>query len=188
MKALADQQIAIGVTQDRQSDHWTLEVEMRRKDGSTVWAEEKVTFLRDEQGTPVGLLGVTRDISQRKAAENALRVSEEKYRTLVEASPDGVLSIDARGIITDCNTGLCRMLGYDKEQLRGREARILGTSKDLDAPANYGARLVQGEFMEMETEILRHNGQAIAGLGQTGQGGGAEHSRHPDHHLLPRYR
>jgi PAS domain S-box-containing protein len=161
MKALADQQNAVGVPPERQSDHWTLEVEMRRKDGSTVWAEEKVTFLRDERGTPVGLLGVTRDISQRKAAEDALRVSEEKYRTLVEVSPDGVLSIDRLGIITDCNTGLCRMLGYNKEQLRGREARLLGTRKDLDAEPDYRAHLVQGEFMELETEILRHNGQAL---------------------------
>jgi len=161
MKTLADQQNAAGVPQERQSDHWTLEVEIRRKDRSTVWAEEKVTFLRDERGTPVGLLGVTRDISQRKAAEDALRVSEEKYRTLVEVSPDGVLSIDSRGIITDCNPGLCRMLGYNKEQLRGREARLLGTRKDLDAEPDYRAHLVQGEFMELETEILRHNGQAL---------------------------
>ena len=93
--------------------------------------------------------------------EDSLRLSEDKYRTLVEASPDGVLSIDGRGIITDCNTGLCRMLGDERKQLRGREARLLGTQKDLDAEPYYHAHLVRGEFMEVETEILRHDGQTL---------------------------
>ena len=161
MKAMAEQQALAGVRPASQPDHWTIEVELRRKDGSTIWVEEKVTFLRDEDATPVGLLGATRDISQRKVMEDALRLSEDKYRTLVEASPDGVLSIDGRGIITDCNTGLCRMLGYERKQLCGREARSLGTKKDLDAVAYYRAHLSQGEYMEVETEILRHDGQPL---------------------------
>jgi PAS domain S-box-containing protein len=161
MKALVEQQTSASMQHNSPSDHWTLEVELRRQDGSTVWVEEKVTFLRDEKGTPVGLLGATRDISQRKVIEDALRLSEEKYRTLVEASPDGVLSIDGRGIITDCNTGLCRMLGYERKELRGKEARQLGTRKDLDAEAYYRDHLLKGEFMEVETEILRHDGQAL---------------------------
>jgi len=161
MKALAQQQTKASQRQDGQPDHWTLEVELRDKDGSTVWVEVKVTFIRDEKGTPIGLLGATRDISQRKTMEDALRLSEEKYRTLVEASPDGVLSIDGRGIITDCNAGLCRMLGCEREDLRGKKARQLGTKKDLDAEPYYRTHLLQGESMEVETEILRHDGQAL---------------------------
>ncbi len=161
MKALAEQQANVNQQQDAPPDHWTLEVQLRRKDGSAVWVEEKVAFLRDEKGTPIGLVGATRDISQRKLMEDSLRLSEDKYRTLVEASPDGVLSIDSRGIITDCNTGLCRMLGYEKKQLCGREARLLGTKKDLDAEPYYHAHLARGEFMEVETEIMRHDGQTL---------------------------
>lgn len=55
---------------------WTLEVEQFRKDGSTVWTEVKASFLRDEQGRPVGVLGVTRDISKRKETELKLRRRE----------------------------------------------------------------------------------------------------------------
>jgi PAS domain S-box-containing protein len=51
----------------------TLEVEQKRKDGSTVWTEVRTTFLRDSEGRPVSILGVTRDISARKAAEDSLR-------------------------------------------------------------------------------------------------------------------
>lgn len=47
---------------------WTLELEQLRKDGSTVWVEVKASFLRDEQGRPVGILGVTRDISKQQGS------------------------------------------------------------------------------------------------------------------------
>jgi|GEM_PF-408504 len=161
MKVLAKQQASVTRQQDAPPDHWTLEVQLRHKDGSEVWVEEKVAFLRDVDGTPLGLVGVTRDITQRKLMEDSLRLSEDKYRTLVEASPDGVLSIDGRGIITDCNTGLCTMMGYDRKQLCGREARLLGTKKDLDAEPYYHDHLGRGEFVEVETEILRHDGQLL---------------------------
>ena len=52
---------------------WTLQLEVVRQDGSTVWTEDRVTFLRDTEGRPTGCLGVTRDISERKQAEDALR-------------------------------------------------------------------------------------------------------------------
>ena len=52
---------------------WTLETEVKRKDGSTVWTEDRISFLRDKSGKPTGYLGVTRDITLRKQAEDALR-------------------------------------------------------------------------------------------------------------------
>lgn len=55
---------------------WTMELEQLRKDGSTVWTEVKASFLRDEQVRPVGILGITRDISKRKEAESKLRRRE----------------------------------------------------------------------------------------------------------------
>ena len=158
MKVLAERQAAQGQQPELQPDHWILEVEMRRKDGSTFWAEEQVTFIRDDRGAAVGLLGVTRDISQRKLMQDALRMSEQKYRTLVEASPDGVMSIDRDGIITDCNPGLCRMLGYDRDSLQGQQARQLMTPKDLAAEPEYRSRLTRGEVMEVDTEIIRRDG------------------------------
>lgn len=55
---------------------WTLELEQYCKDGSTVWTELRASFLRDASGRPVGILGITRDISKRKEAEEALRRRE----------------------------------------------------------------------------------------------------------------
>jgi PAS domain S-box-containing protein len=61
---------------DEQSDpsgSRTLELELTRKDGSTVWSEVKMTFLRDSNGRPVGILGVARDITERKQAEEEVK-------------------------------------------------------------------------------------------------------------------
>jgi PAS domain S-box-containing protein len=67
---------------------WTLELEACRRDGSTIWVEEKVTFLRDSMGCAVGLLGVTRDITERKRAEEALKESESNFRLVTESIQD----------------------------------------------------------------------------------------------------
>ena len=63
----------------RHAREWTqsIEVEMLRKDGSTIWTEVKASLLYDDHGRPEGILGITRDISERKKTEQALKKSEE---------------------------------------------------------------------------------------------------------------
>jgi len=62
---------------------WTLQLEMRRKDGTTVWTEVKLSFIRDEGQRPVGILGVTREITERKQAEDSLKETLESLRKAV---------------------------------------------------------------------------------------------------------
>ncbi len=81
----------------------TLELEHNCKDGSTIWCEIKATFLRDGDGQPVGLLGVSRDINERKQAEEALKASKESFHNIVEASLDGVIILDVNGIVRFVN-------------------------------------------------------------------------------------
>ncbi|MDY6918052.1 MAG: PAS domain S-box protein, partial [Chloroflexota bacterium] len=101
----------------------TLDLEMVRKDGSTIWTEVTLKLLTDANGRPTGLLGVTRDISARRAAEQALRRSERLYRTAIESARDGILITDTEERIVDANPTLVASLGYsDREQLIGREA------------------------------------------------------------------
>ena len=64
-----------------------MELELVRKDGTTVWAESMVSRLLSPEGKPEGFLGVTRDISDRKQAELDLQASERRFRTLFEDSP-----------------------------------------------------------------------------------------------------
>jgi PAS domain S-box-containing protein len=96
----------------------TLELELTRKGGGTVWTEAKVSFLRDEKGEVAGILGVSRDISERRTLEEALRESEEKYRLLFQKSTDPVLLLDGDTYV-DCNEATLNFMGCSRHQLVG---------------------------------------------------------------------
>ncbi|MBP7734336.1 MAG: PAS domain S-box protein [Spirochaetes bacterium] len=71
-----------------------LQLEQIHKNGFIVWTEMTLRFLRDETGRPVRILGVSRNITDRKRAEQALAESEEKYRVLAESISDLILTLD----------------------------------------------------------------------------------------------
>jgi PAS domain S-box-containing protein len=75
---------------------------------------------RDAHGHVIGLIGVCRDITERKRAEKALRDSEERYRSVIAAMQDGIVLLDADGSIRECNAAAERILGLSAEQMRGR--------------------------------------------------------------------
>jgi PAS domain S-box-containing protein len=96
-----------------------MELNEYRKDGSTMWAEVGISFLRDSDGRPVGILSTTRDCNTRKKTEDALRQSEEKYRLLFEYSPMGLLYFDKNGVIMACNDNFVKIIGSSLEALIG---------------------------------------------------------------------
>jgi len=97
-----------------------IELEMYCKDGSTIWTEVNMTFLRDADGRPVGILGVTRDISERKQAEEALRESEMRFRQVAEASREWIWEVEAEGRYTYASPAVKEILGYELEEVVGK--------------------------------------------------------------------
>lgn len=89
------------------------------KDGSSVWTEIKTSYYLNEKTGHVFLRGVTRDISERKIAEIALRDSEEKYRLVVENQTDWIAKTDAEGKYTYANPAFCDVFGKTEEELIG---------------------------------------------------------------------
>jgi PAS domain S-box-containing protein len=85
--------------------------------GSVRFIESQGSTIRDEAGKPIRVLVVSRDVSERKQAEEALRESERKYRRLHESMVDGVVRVHMDGRITECNNAFCEMLGYTPEEL-----------------------------------------------------------------------
>jgi beta-phosphoglucomutase len=86
--------------------HSTSELKLIAKDGSSRWCEVVCTYVRDDHGVPVGMLGVTRDVTGRHEAEEALRESEAKLRSLFENIPDIVVVVDRDGNVRFINHGL----------------------------------------------------------------------------------
>ena len=94
-----------------------------KKDGTVRWKEVWATVI-EHNGSPAILANVF-DISERKAAEEALRESEKKYRTILEAIADGYHEVDLAGNLTFVNDSLCEILGYPREELLGANYRKL---------------------------------------------------------------
>lgn len=108
-----------------------------RKDGSTiVLATSGVPFF-DEQGAFCGYRGMDQDITAQKLAEDKLRASEERHRTILQASIDGYFLADRQGRIIEVNDAYCRMCGYSEQEL-------------------LAMRLFDLEVAETEEEIIEH--------------------------------
>jgi len=90
-----------------------------RKDGTLILAEDSVLPLRNEKGEVIGFRGISRNVTERKKAEEALRQSEERYRAILEEMEDSYFEVDLGGHITFINSAGCRHLGYSKEELIG---------------------------------------------------------------------
>jgi len=90
-----------------------------RKDGTRILAEDSVFPLRNEKGEVIGFRGISRDITERKRTEEALKQSEERYRTILEEMEDSYFEVDLAGNLTFVNSAACRHLGYSREELIG---------------------------------------------------------------------
>jgi PAS domain S-box-containing protein len=144
----------------------TLELEQGCKDGSTIWTEVKVKFLRDSQGIAQGLVGVTRDISDKKQAEEALRESEERFRTSFMTTPDSIsIHKGPDGVFVDVNEAFCVITGYSKEDVVGREANEVHIWDDPDDRKRFVERLTKdGKVQNFEAKFRMKNGNVRFGL------------------------
>jgi PAS domain S-box-containing protein len=96
------------------------EYALTMKDGTQRYVEESVSLKKDSQGPPTAFIGIRRDCTQRKLAEERIRVSEERYRAILEQIEDGYFEIDLRGRYQLVNDGYCRMLRCPPSYIVGK--------------------------------------------------------------------
>jgi diguanylate cyclase (GGDEF)-like protein/PAS domain S-box-containing protein len=102
------------------------------KGGEIRWVELSAFPIRNEKGEIIGFRGVGEDITRSVKAEEALRRSEERYRTLLEEMDEAYYEVDLRGNFIFCNDTLCRLLGYSREELMGLNYRAYTLKEDWD--------------------------------------------------------
>jgi PAS domain S-box-containing protein len=88
-------------------------------DGHVTWVSTTKIPFRDERGNITGLVGISRDITGRKQAEDALRKSEEQTRVIIDSAYDAFVMIDAAGRIIDWNRQACAVFGWSREEAIG---------------------------------------------------------------------
>ncbi|MHB8138036.1 MAG: sensor domain-containing protein [Smithellaceae bacterium] len=114
-----------------------------RKDGVKIYVSASISLRKDPTGKPVGFRGVLRDVTERKDAEEALRQSEERHRSIIEQMHDGYFEIDLAGNFVHFNEAACRTYGYTKEELTGLNYK------------QYTDKETGGKLFEVFTELYR---------------------------------
>jgi PAS domain S-box-containing protein len=112
-----------------------------RKDGSRFWADVVITLLRNREGKPAGFAKVTRDLSERREAEQQRRRrddellrSEERFRILIDAVEDyAIFMLDPSGHVATWNSGAQRLIGYSATEIIGQHFSRLRIDEDVRA-------------------------------------------------------
>jgi PAS domain S-box-containing protein len=128
------------------------ELRYRHADGHYVWLHATGNAIFNEYGEPVGTVVSSRDITERRKAEQARQESEEKYRTLVESIQDGVFLIQDF-LIRFGNAPLAEMIGYSPQGLMGMDFRDLIAPEDLPMVEQQHLRRLLGESVPREYEF-----------------------------------
>jgi PAS domain S-box-containing protein len=132
-----------------------------RSDGSRFIGELHASVVRDAEGRPQAFIATTRDITERKQAENALKESEEKFRTLADYSPNNIF-INKNGKVVYVNRKCEEMMGYTKDEILSEDfdfrTLIAPQSKDLVAAA-FGEHKKGKEVPPYEYSLMTKEGK-----------------------------
>ena len=105
-----------------------------RKDGTRFWANVTITAVHDDSGQLAGFAKVTRDMTERRAYEEELRASEERFRLLVEGVRDyAIFMLDPDGTVRSWNAGAQAIKGYEAREIIGRPMDTFYTPQDQQA-------------------------------------------------------
>ncbi len=149
-----------------QQDTGPIEFQIMRKDGTTFPVlTHSSAIVRDN--VVVGIRGVAFDISEIKKTEQALRESEERFRTFIKSLHEGIWVLDKDDITTFVNPRMAEILGYTEEEMLGKPVFSFNDEEWQKKTVDYMDRRKQGISEQIEGELLRKDGGRVCALLET---------------------
>jgi len=142
-----------------------LETKMYNKDEKLIDVDISISVLRNDKNEVSGSIGVIKDITEQKKAEQLIKESEEKFKGLFECSTDGMLVLDARGEILDVNSQALNFFGLSKEEMVGSNFLSMGllTPKSLSIVVSQFQELLSKKIAtSQETDVIDKNNDIIS--------------------------
>ncbi|MCU0535463.1 MAG: PAS domain S-box protein [Hydrococcus sp. Prado102] len=139
------------------------EVRIQWSDGSIHWMAARGRFYFDENGNPLSGGGVNYDISDRKLAEEALKESEERFRSTFDSAAVGIAHIGTNGQWLLVNQTLCDLVGYTREELLGMTFQDITYPEDLETDLAYFYQMLANEIetYSIEKRYIRKDGALV---------------------------
>lgn len=139
------------------------EVLNKKKNGELFSAYLSASVLRNDRGEIIGAMGVSRDITEIKKAEESLRQSEERYRAIYSQAFIGIALIDVPGRFLQVNSKMVEMFGYSEDELLKLNFRDITHPDDLKKGLEQRKKLLQGKIdnYSVEKRYLHKNGTLI---------------------------
>nr|WP_245232505.1 PAS domain S-box protein [Thiorhodococcus minor] len=150
----------------RSQGHWSGIVMHRRGDGSQIAVELRTRLVRDDNGHPVAMVGVGTDVTERRRAEAALQISEERYRVAFETSLDAIaINRLDDGRYIDVNRAFLETTGYSRDELLGHSSLKLNIWVDPEDRRHMVERLrTDGSYRSLEARFRCKDGRIIWGI------------------------
>ena len=147
---------------DEKKDSKRVEFRVKDKEGKWRHYESTVNLIRDEEGNPLSLLFVSRDVTERKHMEQALAESEEKYRTFVERANDGIVIIKD-GLVKYVNPILEEQFGYKMGEIIDKPYLEMVHPDELERLSEFYRKRLAGEEVPSiyETKLMRKDGSVM---------------------------
>ncbi|MFW9902405.1 MAG: PAS domain S-box protein, partial [Candidatus Thorarchaeota archaeon] len=137
-----------------------LQFQFKKKNGDLVTCESSVYLSYDSEGKKIGFNGVARDITGKYILEQKIKESEEKYRTIFNASPDYIFITDTKGNILDMNPALLERIGTTLNEVRGINFSKFYVGENLDELRKAGELIISGkEIKGVEIKTQAYSGE-----------------------------
>ena len=142
---------------------YEVELQTTARDGVHRWIIARGEVIREEKGRARRLRGTVQDVTERRRQEDALRLSEERFRGAFDASAIGMALVAPGGEWLLVNRSLCQIVGYTEDELMGLPWRQLTHPDDLEAGLDHINRLLDGEVpsYRMEKRYFHKDGHVV---------------------------